>query len=272
MKKRKSRFAQVSIFVVIAIVIIGGVAISFFVLNKPSNSNIKFSSDAEIQAQFENLRSSIEDCMKDSSQEALYIIGDQGGYFDKPKNYLEFGLDFIPYYYYEGEIIVPTKTQIQAQLGKAVDDQLVKCIKLIDAKGFSLEYGSSSTKAIIGEKKIDFKIDFPVVISQSDKRVVFETKNVPVSINSELNAIIGISDYYAKSHKTDPAMFCISCISDMADKNDLYVNVIGLNNESSVVIVSENHTGQDAYSFEFANKYKGDEQSPVVKDIVPTAP
>ena len=85
----------------------------------------------------------------------------------------------------------------------------------------------------------------------------------PITINSELNAILGVADFITESHKQDPAMYCISCVGQLAEANDLYVDIINFRENEMLIIISENHTSSEPYSFEFLNKYTGNEVSPL---------
>jgi hypothetical protein len=55
----------------------------------------------------------------------------------------------------------------------------------------------------------------------------------------------------------------------MAEKNNMYVDILDINNDTTMVLISENHTAETPYFFEFLNKYKGDEESPGVSAPVP---
>ena len=270
--KTKNKFAQATIFIVVAVILIGAIGVTFFTLKKPTGFNSEFSSNPEIQAKFDNVLEDVRDCMKSSAVSSLETIGNQGGYFDKPKNYLSFGLEFIPYYYFEGEITVPTKAVVETELAKAMNSGFSKCLDLKNGSDFSLNYKKPISKVLISESQVEFKIDSPVSITLANKTSVFETKEIPVLLDSELFAILNISKFYSDSHKTDPTMFCISCIGDMASKNDLYVDVIGFTNDSTIVIVSENHTSETPYLFEFLNKYTGNEKAPIINESGPVAP
>ena len=58
----------------------------------------------------------------------------------------------------------------------------------------------------------------------------------------------------------------------MAEERDLYVNSFTLVNNSVLYVISENHTSDEPYSFEFLNKYPEPELVDITIPSVPVAP
>ena len=76
--------------------------------------------------------------------------------------------NFIPYYYYEGQILNPSKIIVEKELEKAVNAELDNC-KNIEGKDFKLEFRNPRTKVFIKEKELLFDIYFPVTIDIDGK-------------------------------------------------------------------------------------------------------
>ena len=70
-----------------------------------------------------------------------------------------------------------------------------------------------------------------------------------------------------ESHEVNSAMYCISCVSDMAKEKDVYVN-FNHNGLNTLVTISENVTSSEPYYFRFVNKYTGDEEFPSLREVV----
>ena len=52
-------------------------------------------------------------------------------------------------------------------------------------------------------------------------------------------------------------MICASCVSDMAEERNLYVDMLSFDtSDTTLVVISENMTSTEPYVFEFLNKYE----------------
>ncbi len=76
MMKGKNKKGQITIFVIIALLLVAGIILYFLLQRGPTITKVAFTDPQKF----------IDSCMKDSAQEALNIIMPQGGYLS-PKNY-----------------------------------------------------------------------------------------------------------------------------------------------------------------------------------------
>ncbi len=260
---QKSKRSQTTIFIIIAIVIITGIAgTTYFINENKKTASKEFFSSSEVQPSLKNIQTQILDCSEETSKKALEKIGIQGGYFNKPKYYFDMKNNFIPYYYYEGQILNPSKLTIEKELESYVNKNLDKCLET-NYQNFEISFRKPKTKTTIKEKEVNFLINLPVKIEKDDYDITFELKEHPTIINSELNGILELSSFITETHKENPAMYCVSCVGKLAEEDNLYVDILKFRNNEMLVIISENHTSSDPYSFEFLNKYTGKEVSPL---------
>lgn len=252
----KSKLGQATIFVIIAVLLIGAVGITLFLTKKQTGLETQFSTDPQIQSRFMQVKTSVSDCLKFTSQDALDFVGLQGGYYERPKDSFDFGVSFIPYYYLDGKTLMPANSEIQNQLALYVDDNLKDCIDNINNSEFKVTYLPSETTAQIKSSEVVFNVNMPVTIQKDSKSVKLELGNEAVTIPSKLQGILEIAKFITDSHKDDPEFVCLNCISDMAEERDVYVDMVSLGGEgSTLVIISENSTSEVPYTFEFLNKY-----------------
>jgi hypothetical protein len=199
---------------------------------------------------------SIQGCMKESAVDALDVIGVQGGYYKEPDKYLDLGYAFIPYYYYEGEFLMPEITLIEKELASYIDDSLSYCIDRIDNQGFSLDYNKRVTKATILEKEVKFDIDLALSIKYLRKSTIYQFNDISIFHNSKLFDILEVAKYITNSHKQTPDMVCISCVSEIAKEKGVSVDMLSFGDEkTTLIVISENITAVEGYNFEFLNKY-----------------
>jgi len=253
MKRRgfKSKFAQVSIFIILAVVVLV-VIWSFFYLNGffgVSNFG-KF--------RLNNVENAVVDCVEQTSLEGLDVIGVQGGYYNRPENAYDLNEIFVPYYYYEGEYFMPSKEDIESELEDYVNNNLNVCLDRIDIQGYELSYDTPESSVVIGDK-INFKVDMQVNVVKDGEQSVLELRKFPVDVKSKLKDILEVIDYYIYFHKQNPAMYCINCLGELAEEKELYVDIVAVEDNSEFFIVSDDLSSEEVYSFEFLNKYTGEE-------------
>ena len=165
--------AQVSIFVIVAIVILAVVGF-YFILKETGVSAIP----KEIEPVYLYYLSCIE---QDTSNGAL-LLGQQGGYIQPPEfspgsEYMPFSsqLDFfgtgVPYWYYiSGNGILkeqkPSLAKVESQLNEFLEEQINLCdFSEFEKKGFELSIGDVTAETTIRDSSIDVSVNQDLVIS-----------------------------------------------------------------------------------------------------------
>ncbi len=255
--KRGENRAQVSVFIIFAIILVIAGSLAYVINRNVSNarSDNEFFSSAEIKPGFDKLKNSISDCMSNTGSDSLELIGIQGGYYNKPKEYFDLGWAFIPYYYYQGEFLMPTNDEIENQLSMYVNENIGNCIDSIQKEDFEVVFSKAKTRADIEEDDVKFTIDMPVSISKEGNTISLDLKKNPIVLDSKLYEMLEIAKYISDSHKEDSNRICITCISDMARERNLYVDMINFDETSKLFVISQNLTSSMPYNFEFLNMY-----------------
>src|SRR3989344_4832625 len=159
----KNKRAQVTIFIIIAIVIVAGI-LAYFALSGKIGSRAL---PKELSPAYNYFLS----CIQEETQNAVLIMGSQGGYIEVPEfspgsEYMPFSsqLDFlgtpVPYWYYiSGNGIareqVPSKTQIEEGIEKYVEEKISECdFEQFYVQGFEIEKGEADVKVDIRETKV----------------------------------------------------------------------------------------------------------------------
>jgi len=266
----KSKRSQVTVFVVIGILLVGSVV--GFMIFKNSGNDLGLGNRVGL----DDIESSILDCGEEVSRNALETIAIQGGYYNEPAEYFDLEWAFFPYYYSEGKYLIPSLKDIENELEDYVNDNMDFCLEVLDFENHELNYANPKTIVSIKDSGVEFKIDLDVEIVKGDETTSFELKDYPIVHDSKLKDIYYIADYYTDSHQQDPALYCISCIAELAQERDLYVDIIDFSESDELIVISDNRTNVEPYSFAFLNKYTGDEVSPNTltgdEDAMPPAP
>jgi len=252
---------QVTVFILLAVVLVVAAGIAFLMSNKSNDSGFdkEFSTNPEIQAQFNKIKTGVQDCMKFVCEDAMNVIGIQGGYYKQPKEVYDLGGWFIPYYYNEGSYLMPQNSEIENQLGLYVDDHITSCFDEVNGDNFRISYTTPKTSVTMNKGEVVFEIDNGVSVSRDDKTVKFDLKASPVKEISKLYEMTEIAKYITDSHKEDANLFCVNCVSDMAEERDVFVDMIDFGEPGTTLVVISSNSSITSYSFEFLNKYPSSE-------------
>ena len=184
---------QVTIFIIIAVILIGAIAIFFSIRGGLFVS--------EIPASIEPVYTSFLSCLEDDTLVGIKILESQAGYIELPdfepgSTYMPFSsqLNFlgnpVPYWYYvSGNNIqkeqVPTKGDMENQIAEFVEAEILGC-RFDDyiEQGFEVSLGEPESSVDIQDSKIEIslKMDFGVN-KENDSAFVTSHK---VTVSSEL--------------------------------------------------------------------------------------
>ena len=238
---------QVSIFVIVAAIVI--VIVIFFFLR----GDLGDMRDTKLRP----VESMILDCADDVTQDSLNIIGIQGGFYNEPPRNLDIEGVYIPYYYYEGEFLMPENSFIEGELADLVNDYLGFCIDNLEIKDHEITYSKPSTTVLIKEEEVSFNIDMMVDIKKGEMTSQLNLAEYPANKPSALGKILDVAAYLTDSHLEET--ICLTCLYDMLDERELFLDFTDFGNSSTLVVFSENKTSEDLYVFEFLNKYTEEE-------------
>ncbi len=116
-KRGFSRKGQITLFVILGLILVGGVLLFFLFLRKPSI----------VQPEFSDPKQFIDSCAKESTEEAISLMLPQGGYLD-PKNFKLDEDQHIAYLCYTSSYYVPCTNQEPLYL-KHLEDEITNYIK-----------------------------------------------------------------------------------------------------------------------------------------------
>ncbi|MGK0209526.1 MAG: hypothetical protein ACI83O_000803 [Patescibacteria group bacterium] len=251
---------QVTLFVILAVVIVGVIIGLFFLLS--SGNDAEHFSNSAVKNQVDNLKIHTQDCVASTTKEVLIKVALQGGYYVAPARSFSYAPVFFPYYYYEGDIEFPEIVDIERNLGLAVDELFYECMKNHNIVTLEVEFSRPMTVATVTSGNAHFVIDMPISVSDSTATTSIEGSDFDLNYNSSLYAMHEIASFITESHIEDPAYYCTSCVAEMAHERNLEVYMFpGIADEliTGTVIVDTTTGVAQQYSYIFFNKYTGEE-------------
>lgn len=246
---------QLTIFILIAVILVFIILGIFLILNYSKEPKVGLIGDVETIQNF------ISECVDSTTKEALIVVSFQGGYYKKPSLAFSFSPTFFPYYYYEGQINLPTLEQIETQMSYYVNDKMLECLDSASFSNIDLIYSSPQTKVMLSKDNAYFEIDMPIELDSKEQKMQIDLKDFSKNHNSSLYEIYEVVKYITESHEQDPEFYCMNCVSEMLFERKLYMYTFPTTTDHATgIMIYENRTGiSDPYAFIFFNKYTGQE-------------
>jgi len=252
MQRRKG--GQLTLFVLVAIVIVVAILIYFYLQGS-------FLGGERYDPKVEVLRQTVLDCFEYSYGTSLALIGTQGGYLEVPEPREVIPVYYfsisVPYYYYEGDLNVPTIETLENQLKLSVDSSLFTCFEELNNGSYeSVEFGEFVTDVEIKENEVLFTTDVEMTVGYDEKVAVVDFKKSQQSVDSDIFAMHDISSFIVDELRADNEWLPYSDIVEKANEYDLYVSVIDSEDGSgsSVEILSAKPEHYPSL-YQFKNKY-----------------
>jgi len=192
----KFKRGQVTIFIIVAIIIVAAVALYFLV-----GSSLKTS---KISPTFEPIYNNFLQCIEEDALVGIDVLESQAGYiylpeFEPGSSYMPFGsqLNFlgnpIPYWYYvSGNNIqkeqMPSKVEMQEQLEKFLESKANTCLyDSYYSQGFEIILGEPVFDVEIEKSEVKIKLDRDLSLSYTGETAL--VKNHEVTVNSNLGKL-----------------------------------------------------------------------------------
>jgi hypothetical protein len=188
----ENKRGQVTIFIILAIVIVGGV-IAYFLLRDTLVEDIP----EDMRPVYDYYLS----CLEDTTRQGVSLLGEQGGYIELPKfepgsayapfsSQLSFLGQAVPYWMYvSGNNLlkeqIPTKVGMEQQLSEYVSERVGDCdFRDFEAQGYDVYIGNNDVVASINALDVEVQVTNPITIYSGDRFITVTDHQF--SLNSKL--------------------------------------------------------------------------------------
>jgi hypothetical protein len=156
--------AQLTLFVIVAIIIVVGIA-GYFIISNQTNL-LERSAPAHIQP----IQTNIENCLEESVEESLFLIGLQGGKTNVSSNYLETTNSKVLFAFKQTQKTFLTKQQLEQEISSYVKNKIGSCLSEIKTNYPTYEITTSEIKPTtkIEDKKVLISLSVPIIVSRED--------------------------------------------------------------------------------------------------------
>ena len=247
----KNRGGQLTIFIIIAILIIAVVAL-FFVFRK--NLQLPGKPVSPETAEIQNF---VQECLDDSLEKVVFRIGEGGGsYF--PSSVASTPLLDVPYYIKEDKNLMPSKEKIELEISKYVSRELIFCLgNFASFTEYEITEGKMSPpKVVIEPEKVLVEFNYPLSIKKDNSVSKIEDfkSEIPVRLGIIYDAV---AEFVEKQLESRAEKICADCILISFAPQGLKSNIFWEDNKTSIFIVRDlNSIVKDReFVFNFAGKF-----------------
>lgn len=234
--------SQVSVFIIIGLVIIIISALVYFKFNEP---NIKINEKNE----FEKINEHIQECIQDSTIEAIELLGQQGSL--NPSAYVASDNTKISYYYFKGKGYLPDQDSIESQISLFVKEHAYDCINEFSDKDYVVDVEIIEISTEIKNDYVVIKLESPVKVYHHGKKDEISIPEIELTTN--LKKIYDTSKGIITDTIRDPNWIQF----DKLYENELDIKIIKVNSSTIVYVITDNKVGlnKEPYTYRFAVKY-----------------
>ncbi len=240
----QNKRGQVTLFIIIAIVLVGAVGLYLSLSGKIGGAT---------PTEVEEVYVFVQECIENTGEEAVFEISKNGGYYIAPDFSIDNG---IPYYYAEGISYMPSKEDVAQSLSRYINDALFFCTRgFADFTEYQIDEEDVQTTTEIQDEKVILNIEYPLRISKGEN--IYQLRDFKdIEVNVRLGVIYDSVAQIITDQLTQEDI-CLSCILDITLENDLYVDMVDYDDETVVFIVRDETVEMEGVFLEyiFANKY-----------------
>ena len=248
MKLLNSKHSQTSIFIIIAILIVA-IIVLFFVFK----GNIL--NKEKIPVEVQPIYSFVENCIKQTGEDGVYQIGQTGG--------RSFNLDSLEeefYYFDKGKNDIPSKDSIKEKIEDSIKTDLYFCVNdFEDFSNFKIKEDELKVEVLIESDKVILNVEYPLNVDKKENSYFIKNfKEIEILVR--LGIIYDSANNIIQEQMNHPRDICITCITNMAVDNDLYIEIEDYNEEVVIFTIIDKNSkinGED-YIFKFANRYENE--------------
>lgn len=227
MKRRGNNKGQVTIFIIIAVVIIAIIALFFVFRGKffPEESSVETSP----------IYVHVLSCLESTTEEGIEYIALRGGFYNIPEEvYFSYLADEDSYYYIHSIRRIPSIESIESELENYIKDNLKICldIKSLEEEGYEVTLGELLVDLTVKDEEVDAEATYPITLKKGDYTSRF--KDFEVEVDSNVNRIYTASEEIVNSYSLKPGFVCMTCLEDISYNYDVTIKSTVLADEEVI--------------------------------------
>ena len=252
---KRSKIAQITLFVILALILLFVVGIGIYFISNIKEEKIKIVSEKvqEVSLEVQTIKTFTDECIKKVAIESAYEFGLKQGYYEIPELFIDTNFLKIAYYYYKDKKLIPTISIFEKEFGKIIEENLlIDCtdFSIFKKLGFNIEFDEINTTTKILNDKVIIDVNYPLSIKKDNS--LNTISKFTYTLLFRIGHIIDVSKELVKSVETEPYALDLTLLLNF----DVDISVIHYDNCNDVYIIVDNESkikpSDDDYVFTFA--------------------
>jgi len=212
----ENRRGQVTIFIIIAIILIAAVSLYFIFKDRISVE--------QIPTEIEPVYTQIISCLEETNKQGVEYLSMHGGYYEIPEAVsISYFTENIPYYYLNSKTYIPSVERVEGELENYIHNYLSNCLDFESFKeqGYGINEGDLLVSVNIKDNQIKTKLDYPLTITKgaSTKRL----REFKIESNLNINNLLEVSEEIVNYYSEKPGFVCLTCIEEISNNNEVKI-------------------------------------------------
>jgi hypothetical protein len=204
----------------------------------------------------EPIKSLVEQCLYQTTKEAIFWNGKSGGYFTLPQESTANFYQNLPYYIYHNQSLIPNRGLLEKEMKDYVDAFFPFCLDFssFEKQGYQMTPGKPNTTITLTATKILSQVKIPIKIQKGD--LITELSEFQADLDDKQlpENIAGVQELLAGTYQKK---FCLSCFADIGGKRNWRINFEDLGNSTYLFrIVDQDYLYKsESYQLNFVVNY-----------------
>jgi hypothetical protein len=227
MKRGVNSKGQVTIFIIIAVLVIAFIALFFIFREKVPVQK----SSSEVSPIYTKTLS----CLESTANEGVKYIVLNGGYYKIPEgNAFVYFTDEVPYYYINSKNTMPSMNRVQKELGDYIINNLKSCVNItsFEEQGFNVSEGNITVSAVVNGDEIQIQANYPLTVKKGEDTSTFE--EFQTTINSNIERLYFASRDILNLYYDKPSFICLTCLKDVSNKYNVKAEATPLEDKNVI--------------------------------------
>jgi len=234
---------QVTIFIIIAILIVAAVVLFFSFKDSIIKTSVKNNDRVYLY---------VENCIKETGEDGILYVMGNGGYLYAP---ISSTSDGIPYYFYAGKSYLPELSRIEDEISSYMEQALYSCTNnFVNFPELNVTEGKIQSETLINNNEVIFNVKYSVTVTHKGGDVSRFTDFNGIKVTSRIRTMYNSISEIIKGQTREEV--CVSCISEIAQKGGFRIEMT--NTEEALIfnLVDENSKIKDVpVEWKFADGY-----------------
>jgi hypothetical protein len=225
---------QVTLFVIIAIVIVAAVVIIYLLRDTAPKTEAE---EIIVSSEIAPVKNLVDSCIEGAVRDSVYLIGEGGGYIYPPYGLSD--VDGYSYYFLDGEVYFPEMGEIERRLSDNVRADVHLCVdEFRSFSNMNVEDEDMEVGVKVYGNRVVFDIVYPLAIGIG-KDISYLKDFGEFEVESRLGDIYYIIDELINNGAYERGFVCISCFLEAGFVNNLTIDFLDGRDFGSVFVIKD---------------------------------